>query len=80
MPERDFRRNPYQFSVHIGGLCAKHQKNVQQLAPAIGVDPKDLLDMINGRKVPTKAVIQGLAKELDSDPKYLEKLAEEIRK
>ena len=36
--------------------------------------------MINGRKLPTKTVIEGLAKELDSDPKYLEKLAEEIRK
>ena len=36
--------------------------------------------MINGKVVPTGTVIQGLAKELDSDPRYLEELAEEIRK
>lgn len=34
--------------------------------------------MINGRSIPTKAVIAGLPKELDSDPQYLEKLAAEI--
>jgi hypothetical protein len=33
-----------------------------------------------GRTVPTKAVIQGLAPELDSDVLYLEKLAAEIGK
>jgi hypothetical protein len=36
--------------------------------------------MINGRAVPTRAVPVGLAKELDSDPRYLEKLSAEIRK
>jgi hypothetical protein len=36
--------------------------------------------MINGRTKLTKAVIAGLAKELDSDPRYLEKLAAEIGK
>jgi hypothetical protein len=30
--------------------------------------------------LPTEAIIQDLAKELGSDPKYLEKLAEDIRK
>jgi hypothetical protein len=35
--------------------------------------------MINGYVVPTKAVIAGLAKELDSDPRYLGKLAAEIK-
>lgn len=30
--------------------------------------------------MPTKAVISGLARELDSDVRYLEKLAEEIGK
>jgi hypothetical protein len=38
-----------------------------------------LLDMINCRMKPTKAVVQGLAKELDSDVRYLEKLAAEIQ-
>jgi hypothetical protein len=34
----------------------------------------------NGRSLPTKAIVAGLAKEFDSDVQYLEKLAEEIRK
>ena len=37
-----------------------------------------LLRMINGKDVPTKAVIAGLAKELVSDPSYLEKLAARV--
>ena len=36
--------------------------------------------MINGKIVPTKTVVSGLAKALDPDVRYLEKLAEEIRK
>lgn len=51
-------------------------KNVHQLGPALGVDSQELLEMINGRETPTKAVTHGLAKELDSDVKHLERLAE----
>jgi hypothetical protein len=39
----------------------------------LGIEPGELLDIINGRKVPTKAIVQGLAKELDSDVLYLRK-------
>jgi hypothetical protein len=39
----------------------------------------ELLRMINGKTVPTKAVIAGLSKELDSDLRYLTKLAAEIK-
>jgi hypothetical protein len=39
----------------------------------------ELLRMINGRSLPTKAIRAELARELDSDLPYLEKLAEEIR-
>jgi hypothetical protein len=46
---------------------------------SLGVDPMELLRMINGRSLPTKAIVAGLARELDSDLLYLEKLAEEIR-
>jgi hypothetical protein len=42
-------------------------------------DPMLLLRMINGKEVPTKAVIAGLVKKLDSDPRYLEKLTAEIK-
>jgi plasmid maintenance system antidote protein VapI len=68
----------YEFSKHVGGLCARAGKNVYYLAPKLGVEPSELLDMINGRVKPTRAVIAGLAKELDSDVRYLEKLAAEI--
>ena len=37
-----------------------------------------LLRMINGKVMPTKAVIVGLARELDSDVRYLEKLVAEM--
>jgi hypothetical protein len=36
--------------------------------------------MINGKVVPTTKAIQGLARELSSDPSYLQKLADEIEK
>jgi hypothetical protein len=58
----------------------KHQTNVHKLGVTLGIDPVELLPMINGKAVPTKVIIQGLAKQLDSDPRYLEKLADEIRK
>ena len=35
--------------------------------------------MINGQAIPTMAVIEGLAKELDFDVRYLEKLVDQIR-
>jgi len=37
------------------------------------------LAMINGKVMPTKAVISRLAKELHSDVRFLEKLAAEIK-
>jgi hypothetical protein len=69
----------YEFSRHVGALCARAGKNVYTLAPKLGLEPSELLDMINCRMKPTKAVVQGLAKELDSDVRYLEKLAAEIQ-
>jgi hypothetical protein len=72
-------RRVYEFSKHVGALCARAGKNVYDLAPKVGLLPSELLAMINGRVKPTRAVIQGLAKELDSDARYLEKLAAEIR-
>jgi hypothetical protein len=69
----------YEFSKHIGALCVTRDTNVHKLGAKLGVDPAELLRMINGKVVPTKAVISGLARELDSDVRYLEKLAAEIR-
>jgi hypothetical protein len=70
----------YEFSKHIGALCVKRDTNVQKLGASLSIDPTELLRMINGEVLPTKAVVQGLARELDSDVRYLEKLVEEIRK
>lgn len=69
----------YAFSQHIGALRVTRETNVHKLGAKLGVNPRELLRMINGKVVPTKAVITGLARELDSDVRYLEKLAEEIR-
>jgi transcriptional regulator with XRE-family HTH domain len=71
---------PYEFSKHIGALCVARDTNVHNLGAKLGIDPMELLRMINGKVVPTKAVLVGLAKELGSDVRYLEKLVEEIRK
>jgi hypothetical protein len=61
-------------------LCATRCTDVFRLCAKLDIDPMELLRMINGKVVPTKSVIQGLGNELDSASRYLEKLAEEIRK
>jgi hypothetical protein len=66
----------YAFSQHIGNLCVTHDTNVHKL----GIDPAELLRMINSRVVPTDQVIAGLARELNSDPSYLQELADEVKK
>jgi transcriptional regulator with XRE-family HTH domain len=70
----------YEFSKHIAALCVTHHINVDKLAAKLGVDPTNLQMMINGHAIPTRAVIEGLAKELDFDVRYLEKLVDQIRK
>jgi transcriptional regulator with XRE-family HTH domain len=67
-----------EFTKFVGAMCARKMLNVYQLGQRLGVDPGELLDMVNGRKSPTKAVVRGLAKELDVDERYLEKLAAEL--
>jgi len=51
---------------------------LHKVGPKLGIEPMDLLAMINGRVAPTQAVIAGLARELDSNVTYLTKLAGEI--
>jgi transcriptional regulator with XRE-family HTH domain len=69
----------YEFSKHIGALCASRGTGVYKLGAKLGIDPMELLRMINGKVMPTKQVIAGLAKELGSEPSYLHKLAAEIK-
>jgi len=69
----------YEFSKHICALCAIRGTDVFRLGTKLGMDPMELLQMINGKVVPTRAVISGLAKELDSNVSLLTKLAAEIK-
>jgi hypothetical protein len=50
----------YDFSKHIGALCVTRDTDVYKLGAKLGLDPGELLDMINGKVVPTKAVIARL--------------------
>jgi hypothetical protein len=69
----------YEFSKHIRALCATRGTDVFTLGAKLGIDPMELLEMINGKVVPTRAVISGLAKELHSNVSLLTKLATEIK-
>jgi hypothetical protein len=69
----------YEFSRHICALCATPGTDVFRLAAKLRMEPMELLRMINGKAVPTKVVIGGLAKELDSNVSLLTKLAAEIK-
>ena len=68
-----------EFSGHIRALCATRGTDVFRLGAKLGIDPMELLQMINGKVVPTRAVISGLAKELHSNVSLLTQLATEIK-
>jgi hypothetical protein len=52
-------------SVSISAHCARIVvPDVSRLGAKLGIDPMELLQMINGEMVPTRAVISALAKEL----------------
>ena len=44
------------------------------------MDVHDLMRQCNGQAPRSKALVKGLARELDINESYLEKLAEEVRK
>jgi hypothetical protein len=70
----------YDFSKHICAFCATRGTDVFKLGAKLGIDPIELLQMINGKVVPTRAVISGLAKELHSDVSLLTKLAADFKR
>jgi hypothetical protein len=39
----------YEFSKHIGALCVQRDTNVHKLGAKLGMDPMELLRMINGK-------------------------------
>jgi ribosome-binding protein aMBF1 (putative translation factor) len=67
-----------EFTKYVGDLCTRLEVDIDRLAGRLTMDPTELLKMINGRLMPTNVVLSGLARELDTDLRYLEKLAEEI--
>jgi transcriptional regulator with XRE-family HTH domain len=71
-------RHVSDFTRYVGALLSRRQVEIYPLSRRLDVDPTELLRMINGIVTPTKAVLAGLARELDTDERYLEKLAEEI--
>jgi ribosome-binding protein aMBF1 (putative translation factor) len=70
----------YQFSVAVGSACAKQFKTFADLAEKLNMDVTDLMRQCNAKAPPSKALVKGLARELDINESYLEKLAGEVRK
>jgi hypothetical protein len=68
MPDNKYKP-PYTFSTHIGGACAR-----------LNMDVTDLVRQCNGKVPPSKALVKGLAKELDIDEAFLNRLGDEVRK
>ena len=50
------------------------------LAEKLKMDVTDLMRQCNAKAPPSKALVKGLARELDLSESVLEKLAEEVRK
>jgi hypothetical protein len=71
---------PYTFSIHIGSAAARKMGNFQDLAAKLNMPVEDLMRQSNGHAPPSKALVKGLAPELDIDEGFLEKLAEEVRR
>jgi hypothetical protein len=71
---------PYTFSTKIGAACAEQFRTFADLAGKLKMDVTDLMRKCNGKVSPSKALVKGLAKELDIDESFLNRLAEEVRK
>jgi ribosome-binding protein aMBF1 (putative translation factor) len=71
---------PYEFSTHIGAACARQMRTFPDLAEKLKIDVIDLMRQCNGKVPPSKALVKGLAKELDIDESFLNRLADEVRK
>jgi ribosome-binding protein aMBF1 (putative translation factor) len=70
----------YAFSTHIGTACAKQFRTFPDLAEKLNMPVTDLMRQCNAKAPPSRALVKGLARELDINEQYLDKLAEEVRK
>jgi hypothetical protein len=52
----------YEFSRYFGALCVAKGTDVYKLGLKLGIEPSDLLALLNGRTVPSKAIVAGLTK------------------
>ena len=80
MPDPKPYKPPFAFSVTIGETCTRKMRTFVDLAEALKMDVTDLMRQCNGHAPPSKALVKGLARELDISELHLEKLAEEVRK
>jgi hypothetical protein len=80
MPDPKPYKPPFAFSVSIGEACNRKMRNFVDLAEKLKMPVEDLMRQCNGHAYPSKALIKGLARELDINESYLEKLAEEVRR
>ena len=71
---------PYTFSTHIGAACPRQMRTFVDLAEKLKMDITVLMKQCNGKAPPSKALVKGLAKELDIDESFLNRLADEVRK
>jgi hypothetical protein len=70
----------YGFSTVIGEACARQFITFQDLAERLHTDVVDLMRQANAKIPASRALVIGLAKELDINESFLDKLAEEVRK
>jgi hypothetical protein len=79
MPDGKYKP-PYTFSTHIGAGCNKQSRTFQDLADKLKMEVVDPMKLCNDQAPPSKALVKGLAKELDIDENFLNRLADEVRK
>jgi hypothetical protein len=70
----------YPWSTVIGTACNQKSRSFQDLAEKLKMDVHQLVRECNAKVPPSKALVKGLAKELDLSESMLDRLAEEVRK
>ena len=60
--------------------CSRQMKTFHDLAEKLKMPVEDLMRQCNGKVSPCKALVRGLAKELEIDESFLNRLADEVRK
>jgi hypothetical protein len=70
----------YTFSTHIGAAAARRMRNFHDLAQKLKMPVDDVMEQCNTKKPPSRALVKGLARELDINEPFLERLADEVRR